>query len=258
LYYRSAEAAVLGRVLEEAFQAGQLSGLHGILVIHKGETVVEKYFPGEDLRWRKPLGIRHPDAHSLHDLLSITKSIIGLLYGIALSDGVVPNLDDKLVTQFPEYPDIASDPKRQKIFIRHALSMKMGIKWDEELPYSDPGNGEAAMEAAADRYRYVLDRPLLNEQGEQWTYNGGATAIVAGLIAKGTRIPIDVYAKEKLFAPLGIEDFEWKIGQDGVPLAASGLRTNIHDLAKIGRLIINNGAWYGRHTYVFYCSLLCI
>ncbi len=232
--------------IEAAFRAGELSGLHSVLIIKKGDILAEKYFPGKDLRWRVPIGYREPNANSLHDLLSITKSIVSLLYGIALSEGLVPDLDDRLVDQFPEYSGLSLDPGKQNILIRHVLSMKMGIEWNEDWPYSDPRNGETAMEAAADRYHHVLSSPLVDEPGQRWTYNGGATAIIAGLIAKRSKVPVHVYAERKLFAPLGIEDFEWKSGRDGIPLAASGLRLNIYDLAKIGRLIADNGVWQGK------------
>lgn len=232
--------------IEVTFQTGGLSGLHSVLIIQKGKIVAERYFPGEDLRWRVPIGFRCPNAGSLHDLLSITKSVVGLLYGIALSEGLVPDLDERLFTQFPEYSDMMSGPLHQKILIRHVLSMTMGTAWNEDFPYSDPRNSETSMEAAVDRYRFILGRPLVDEPGERWTYNGGATAIIACLIAKGSHVPLHVYAKRTLFDPLSIDDFEWKTGADHVPLAASGLRLNIHDLAKIGRLIVDNGILAGR------------
>jgi CubicO group peptidase (beta-lactamase class C family) len=97
------------------------------------------------------------------------------------------------------------------------------------------------MELADDRYRFVLDRPMAHEPGTQWTYNGGATAIIAKLIADGTGMPIDAYAKQKLFDPLGITEFEWIKGADGVPSAASGLRMTTHDLAKIGQMVMDGG-----------------
>lgn len=235
----------MNRDIEVTFQTGGLCGLHSVLIIQKGKIVAERYFPGEDLRWRVPIGFRCPNAGSLHDLLSITKSVVGLLYGIALSEGLVPDLDERLFTQFPEYSDLMSGPLHQKLLIRHVLSMTMGTEWNEDFPYSDPRNSETSMEAAVDRYRFILGRPQVDEPGERWTYNGGATAIIACLIAKGSRVPLHVYAKRTLFAPLSIDDFEWKTGADHVPLAASGLRLNIHDLAKIGRLIVDNGIWQG-------------
>ena len=232
--------------LNTAFAAGQLSGLHSVLVIHKGSIIAENHYRGDDQRWGESLGDVEHNKDSLHDLRSVTKSVTGLLYGIALSEGIVPGLDESLLHQFPAYADLASDPQRSKILVRHALSMKMGTEWNEDLPYSDPRNSEIAMEQAADRYRFALDRPMVNEPGDWWTYNGGATALIGELIAKGAGVPIDVYARNKLFAPLGIKKFEWVTGSDGVPSVASGLRLNIHDLARIGRLILDRGVWQGK------------
>ena len=69
----------------------------------------------------------------------------------------------------------------------------------------------------------------------------GRWPLIAKIISDGVGKPIDKYAEEKLFRPLGIKQFEWVKGADGVPSAASGLRLNIHDLAKIGELILRNG-----------------
>ncbi len=232
--------------LEKAHQAGDLEGLHGVLIIHKGQILAEQYFPGRDESWGQSLGVRHLDASGLHDLRSVTKSIAGLLYGIALNEGLVPGLDESLVAQFPQYDDLAADAKRRKMTVRHALSMTMGTEWNEDLPYTDLRNSEIAMEMAADRYRFVLDRPMVHEPGARWTYNGGATAVIGHLIAKGAGKALDAYATEKLFKPLGIESVEWIKGADGVPSAASGLRMRIHDLAKIGRLVLQDGVWEGK------------
>lgn len=230
--------------LTEAFTSGELPGLHSALIIHQGETLAELYFPGADESWGQALGVREHGPDSLHDLRSVTKSITSLLYGIALSEGLVPSVDEPVVSQFPEYADLATDPARQAILIRHVLSMRMGTAWDESLPYTDPRNSEIAMELAQDRYRYVLEQPIISTPGEQWNYSGGATALIGRLIAKGAGMPLDAYAREKLFTPLGISHFEWKRGGDGEPSAASGLRMTASDLARIG-LMIQNG---GRHA----------
>jgi CubicO group peptidase (beta-lactamase class C family) len=239
------EERALETQIDRAVADGSLAGLHGVLVHHNGEILVERYFEGEDENWGRPLGNRLLDKDGLHDLRSVTKSIVSLLYGIALGEGKVPGLEKSVIAQFPEYADLQDDPARRKITIRHVLSMTMGTEWNENLPYTDPNNSEIAMEMAADRYRYVLDRPIVFEPGSEWTYNGGATAIIGHLIARGTGMSIDDYAREKLFAPLGIEKFEWARGEDGVPSAASGLRMTIYDLAKIGRLMIDEGRWNG-------------
>jgi CubicO group peptidase (beta-lactamase class C family) len=232
--------------LKAAYEAGELPGLHSVLVLRKGEVFAEAYFPGEDQAWGRPLGVVDHGAETLHDMRSVTKSIVSLLYGIALGDGLVPDVEAPLIEQFPEFSDLAADPERAGITVGDALSMQMGTEWDETLPYSDPRNSEIAMELAEDRYRFVLDRPMVHEPGTHWTYNGGATAIVAKLIADGAGKPIDAYAKEKLFDPLGITQFHWAAGDDGVPSAASGLRLTTHDLAKIGQMVVEGGKANGR------------
>ena len=162
--------------LREAFEAGKLPGLHGVLILREGEVFAEAHFSGKDERWAQPLGNRRHDAQSLHDLRSVTKPIVGLLYGIALSEGKVPELETAILDQFPKFADLAKNEKRRAILIRHVLSMKMGTEWNEDLPYSNPKNSEVAMELAEDRYRFVLDRPMINEPGDYWVYNGGAVA----------------------------------------------------------------------------------
>lgn len=229
-------------------EAGDLAGLHGVHVSLGGEVLVDLYFPGEDERWGAPLGVRRHGPETLHDLRSVTKSIVGLLYGIALSEGKVPDLGASLVAQFPDYADLAGDPDRAAIRVRDALAMTMGTEWDESLPYTDPRNSEIAMELAADRYRFALDRPMVAAPGQTWTYNGGAVALIAKLIADGVGMPIDAYARRVLFEPLGIDVVEWIRGADGEPSAASGLRLSAHDLAKVGRMISGGGVFEGRRV----------
>ncbi|WP_419910536.1 serine hydrolase domain-containing protein [Hoeflea sp.] len=236
----------LDRKLQKAHAAGELAGLHGVLIVHKGDVIAESYFEGNDERWGTPLPNAEHSETTLHDLRSVTKSVVGLLYGIALDEGIVPPVDAPLIAQFPQYADLAGDPQRDRIQVQHALSMRMGTEWNEDLPYTDPRNSEIAMEYAPDRYRFVLDRPMVADPGEEWRYSGGATAIIAKLIADGAAMPIDRYARQKLFEPLGIEKFEWVRGRGGVPSAASGLRLTLPDLVKIGQLILDDGVHDGR------------
>lgn len=66
------------------------------------------------------------------------------------------------------------------------------------------------------------------------------------LIETGTGQPLDRYAAEKPFAPLGIETFEWVAGADGAPSAASGLRPTLPDLVRIGQMVADHGVHDGR------------
>ncbi len=242
-----AQNADLERSLREAHAAGQLDGLHGVLVRRNGETLAELYFDGPDQRWGTPLGPRSHGPETLHDLRSVSKAVVSLLYGIALERGLVAPPDAPLLAQFPEHAGL-SDPQRDRITIADVLTMRMGIAWNEALPYSDPRNSEIAMERSDDRYRYVLERPMTEPPGQNWVYNGGATALLGGLIERGTGRPLDQFAQEALFAPLGIEAFEWVAGADGVPSAASGLRLTARGLARIGEMIAAGGRYDGRQV----------
>lgn len=241
-----AQEPALNDQIRAAHAAGELDGLHGVIVTLGDNTLAEIFFPGDDENWGQPLGVREHGPDTLHDLRSVTKSVVGLLYGIALAEGRVPDVDVPLLDQFPDYADLAADPRRAAITVGDTLSMRMGTEWNEDLPYTDPQNSEIAMEQSDDRYRFALGRPMVAEPGSVFTYNGGAVALVAKLIADGTGMPIDEYAREKLFGPLGIDKFEWVKGSDGTPSAASGLRLTLPDLARIGRMIGDGGRANGQ------------
>lgn len=233
--------------LQTAFDKGELSGLHNVLVIRDGEILAERHFAGIDQprggRWSK----REHGPDTLHDMRSITKSIVGLLYGIALAEGKVPGIAQNLLAQFPEYADLAHDPRRNATLISHALTMRMGTAWSEgELSYLDRNNSGRRMEYAKDPVRFALDRPMVAEPGRMFVYNSGAVAVVAELIERGVGMAIDTYAAEKLFNPLAITDYEWRRRADGSTMAYTGLRLNVHDLAKIGQLLLQRGQFGGQ------------
>jgi len=237
---------MIGRRLCAGVESGLLPHLHVVLAERRGETVLESYGSGPDENWGKPLGEVSFDAETLHDLRSVTKSIVSLLYGIALERGLVPRLDMPILDLFPEYKDLAADPERKKRTVEHALTMSLGMEWDETKPYIGPENSEIAMEMAPDRYRYILDRPLVAEPGTRWIYSGGATALVGEIVQRGTGKSLPEFARDTLFGPLGIDRFEWSAGPDGTHSPASGLRLTAPGLLKIGRMVLNNGMHDGR------------
>jgi CubicO group peptidase (beta-lactamase class C family) len=230
--------------LDKAIADKRVWNMHAVIVIRGGRLVLERYFEGADNARGAPLGVVKFGPDTLHDMRSVSKSIVGLLYGIALAAGKVPPPEQPLMQSFPEYTDLAADPLRQRWTLHHALSMTMGTDWDEfSIPYTDPANGETAMDLAPDRYRYVLERPIVMEPGRRWTYCGGATALLGRIIAKGTGKLLHDYAREVLFGPLGIRSTDWHNGRDGEPIAASGVRMLPRDLARIGQMMLRGGVW---------------
>jgi CubicO group peptidase (beta-lactamase class C family) len=235
--------------LAEAKSAGRVFGLHALLVSRGGRTLFEHYEAGEDERLGEPLGTVTFGPTVLHDLRSVSKVVLSLLYGIALGEGKVPPPEAKLYAQFPEYPDLAADPKRDRLTVAHILSMTMGTKWDEfTQPYGEPDNSETAMEAAPDRYRYALAQPIIEPPGQHWIYNGGATALVGRLIVKGTGEKLHAYARRVLFDAMEFGPTEWSRGRDGDERAASGIRLLPRDTLKVGQLVPAGGVWKGRQV----------
>jgi CubicO group peptidase (beta-lactamase class C family) len=243
----AAAEGAFDRRLSELEQNGRVFGLHALTVTRGGRMIFEHYGEGEDESWGRPLGTVTFDRTVLHDLRSVSKSVVSWVYGIALSQGKVPTPETKLSAAFPQYADVLGQPGRRELTVGHVLSMTLDVDWDElTIPYGDPRNSENAMEAAPDRYRYVLERPILGPPGVKWTYNGGCTTLLARLIAEGTGEKLHAYARRVLFDPLEFGRSEWAISGDGNEIAASGLRLLPRDMSKIGRLVLTNGAWDGK------------
>jgi CubicO group peptidase (beta-lactamase class C family) len=216
--------------------------LHGVVVVRHGRLVLERYFEDEDNARGRSLGEVKFTAGSLHDMRSVSKGIVGLLYGIALERGQVPPPEAPLFSAFPEYAGLATGG-REQLTVHHVLTMTLGTEWDESsLPYSNPANSEIVMDLAPDRYRYILERRIVREPGRRWTYCGGATALLGRIIVKGTGKPLHDFAREALLDPLGAGPTEWLSDAKGEPYAASGLRMTPRDLARVGVMMADGGA----------------
>jgi CubicO group peptidase (beta-lactamase class C family) len=219
---------------------------HGVVVLRNGLIVYEKYFTGPDRRWPQqhwgePLQDTPHDARTKHDLQSITKSVVALLVGVALDRGIIKNVDAPLLSFFPEYADL-NTPERERITLRDLLTMQAGLDWPVR-PYLSMAR---KVDAAPDPYRLVLQQPMVAKPGEKWRYNNGVAELIGGVVQKATGRRLDEFAKDVLFEPLGITDWEWGRMASGDPGASWGLRLRPRDLAKIGQLILDQGSWRGR------------
>ncbi len=246
--HRSAAAeGAYDQRLGELERSGRVFGLHALTVTRGGRIVFEHYGSGVDESWGRPLGDVTFDRTVLHDLRSVSKSVVSWLYGIALAQGKVPAPETTLASLFPQYADLWQQPGRDRLTVAHVLTMTLGMDWDElTIPYGDPRNSENAMEAAPDRIRYVLERPIVRPPGETWSYNGGATTLLGRLIAQGTGETLHAFARRVLFDPMDFGASEWSVSTDGFERAASGLRLLPRDMSKIGQLVLTGGAWNGK------------
>jgi CubicO group peptidase (beta-lactamase class C family) len=221
------------------------ANIHGIVVVRHGMLLFEHYRTGEDECWGVPLGKVAHGPETKHDLRSVTKSVNSLLLGIALEHKLIDHIDEPVLKWFPEYSDLRTLEK-ERISLRHLLTMSAGLEWDEYIPYDDPKNSEVRMLMSSDQYRYTLEQPVVSAPGKVWNYNSGGSALLGAVIGKAAGKPLDDAARELLLEPLGITDLAWtKNDKSGIP-EVGGLRLRARDFAKIGQLVLAGGNWNGR------------
>ncbi|MBS0225977.1 MAG: serine hydrolase [Proteobacteria bacterium] len=235
------DAAALDRKITALLNAPL--NVHGVVVERHGHLVAEYYQGGKDRSVYALFSIRRNfGPQTRQDIRSIGKSVTSLLYGIALRDGKVPAPSTAVLDAYPQLADIATTDKR-RITIADLLNMASGLSWKEG---SGGLNDELRLFWRKDIPRYVLGHDLATEPNTHFNYNGGGTAILADLISRGTGQPLDAYARNHLFAPMGIQDWSWVNDIHGRPMAFNGLRMRPRDLLKIGRLVLDGGRWNGR------------
>lgn len=225
---------------------GNYDRIHSVLILRNNKLVYEQYWPGYDAkRGRGFVGFVDQHRDSLHDQRSISKSFVSAAFMIAMNQGKIKSLDQRVFDFFPEYAKYDTGMKKQ-ITIQHLLNMAAGFEWNENIPYTDPKNSEEMMYNAPDILEFVLSRKLINKPGEKFNYSAGCTQLLATIIQKTTGMPVDKYLEMHLFKPLGIEKYTWAKDDNGSPVAASGLRLRSRDMAKFGMLYMNDGKWNGK------------
>jgi len=230
-------------------ETGTLPNVHAVLIEHKGHLVFERYWPGDDENWGQQLGEVDHGPQTQHDLRSVTKSVTSALLGIALGDTAKNALGRPITSFFPSRQPLGAG--LDDVTLHHVLTMTAGLEWNEmDVPYTDNNNDEIRLYNTDDPVGLVLSREISETPGSHWYYNGGLTQLVAGVIEHLTDKPLDHYAEEVLFEPLGITNYTWH--RSGAwpahisPSAASGLRLTARDLAKIASVFLHNGQWQGR------------
>ena len=240
-----AHAALDPSALERA--AAELD-LHSVLVWQAGRLLFEHYRRAKD----RPVGDWFsrevefgPDV--LHDMRSISKSVVALLVGQAVARGEIdpaaPVLDF-----YPALADLRHDG-RETITVAHLLDMASGLAWSETAStYGTTSNDETRLWWDRSPARYVLDRPLVAAPGTLWNYNGGHTVLLAEILVQRSGRGLLDLARTDLFERLGIARWEWRSGAHGQPLAYAGLRLTPRDLLRLGRVLLADGAWDGRQV----------
>ena len=214
------------------------------MIIRDNRLVYEEYFSGEDERRGRRLGVVEHNRDTLHDLRSVTKSVVSAAVMIAVAKGKIKSVEQPIFDFFPEYIEHATGMKKD-ITIKDLLTMSSGLEWNEAISYTDPRNSETSMDNSSDPIGFVLSQKAIQKPGTVFNYCGGCTQVLAAIVKKSTGLDVDEFAAKNLFAPLGISKFEWLKRRSGMPIAASGLRLRSRDMAKFGLLYMNKGKWDG-------------
>jgi CubicO group peptidase (beta-lactamase class C family) len=164
-------------------------------------------------------------------LMSVTKSIVGLGVGSLLYEGYIDSLNQAIHHFYPEW----NQGRKKEITIQHILSHTSGI---QNVP-----NTRAEINPSKDVVQLALAAELSSAPGKKFSYNNKAVNLLAGIFEKSTGLTMDQYIDKYLFEQLEISDFEWQQDESGNPYAMAGLALKGEDLAKIGKLLLNNGIW---------------
>ncbi|MEH6628853.1 MAG: serine hydrolase [Motiliproteus sp.] len=176
-----------------------------------------------------------------YELYSITKSVTSLLAGMLIAEGKL-SLDDSISSVIgnfrPDLKDSVADKKEVKL--RHLLSMSSGLHYDFN-PENDP-----IYYGSPDRLKLVSTTTPKIAPGSEFEYTDVNPVFVAAMVSAAAGMPIEQYAEQKLFKPLGMKNYEWDRADDqGLVSAGWGLRLRPVDMAKLGLLIKDSGLWNG-------------
>jgi len=207
------------------------TGIHSILISKGGELVYEHYFNG----WRRD---------SLHDSRSSFKSVTSLLTGIAIDQGLIKDVNEKVYAFFPEYaPFRNDDPRKMDMTIKNLLEMESGFDCDE---FNDGKDCESEMDNTADWVKFSLDLPMKNAPGAVWAYTSCDPMIISGIISHVSKMSIMDFAKKYLFDPMGIKDYRWTVDPAGHGMTAGSFYIRPADMMKLGLMVKQNGVFNGR------------
>ncbi|MCW3108891.1 MAG: penicillin-binding protein beta-lactamase class, partial [Segetibacter sp.] len=239
-------AAVINEIVK-AIDSGFYPNRHSLLIYKNGKLVLEKYFVGRDQKaGMGDIGVVEHNVNTLHDMRSVSKSVVSACIGIAIARGKIKSIQQKVFTFFPEYEAFDTGAKKD-LTIEHLLTMSSGLQWNEDIPYSNPENSEMMMTASKDPLAYIFSQPMAVAPGTAWKYNGGTTQLLAEILRRVTGQTVAEFANENIFKKLGIPKYEWAVfpGTDN-PKAASGLRLRPRDMLKFGILYQYGGKWQGQ------------
>jgi CubicO group peptidase (beta-lactamase class C family) len=177
------------------------------------------------------------DRDTVHNVKSVSKSIISALVGIALREGILESLDQTVGEFFPQYFTDGTDERKKRITLRHLVTMTAGLDLDENGPKM------AKVFASDDWIRTTFEAPMADDPGARFLYSTPLTHTMSGILTEAGGMSLLELADEHLFGPLGIEKVQWKQGPRGYYFGGAELFLRPLDMAKFGQLFLHGGTW---------------
>ena len=219
--------------LNRKIAEGRFESINGIVIIKENKLLIEQYFNGET-------------RDSLHDPRSVGKSIASTLMGIAIEESFIKN-ENALLKDFYNLKSFKNyNEKKDFVTLKSLLTMSSGFLGDNS-DYNSVGN-ENNMYPTDNWVQFALDLPMQKERviGEDFAYFTAGVVVLGDVIDKSVPKGLVSYANKKLFAPLGITNYQWEYTPQKVGNTAGGIRLRALDFAKYGQLYKNKGRWNGK------------
>ncbi|MEM6724961.1 MAG: serine hydrolase [Bacteroidota bacterium] len=221
-------ANIPGHILEELAQYAGEHQSSALLILHNGQLVLEKYWEGTT-------------RESTTNSMSMAKTIVGILIGAAIDDGLIGSEKDPAFQYLPEW----ANDDRKNITIEDLLYMQSGLLNDDNSNnlFSDVVN----LYMGPNVEKTALNIPAEIAPATAYDYNNANTQLLGIIIERVTGKSIEDYAAQKLWQPIGAHDAGWWLDRKaGMPKAFCCFFATAQDWARLGQLFLQKGQWNGQ------------
>lgn len=216
-------------VAELYYKADELETIKGLLVVKNGKLIAEGYFNGGSV-------------DEMFDRASATKSFTSALVGIALDQGCLSSVDQKMIDFFPEFAGELDDPRKEQITIQDLLQMRGGYP-DEE--YTPPYMEILYFSDNWHHIPHLVDFPLTSEPGTEFAYSNLTSHLLGVIVTRACDTDLQSFAQQHLFSPINAEVGDWYPDADDYRLGSMGIFVKARDMAKFGSLFLHGGEYQG-------------